>query len=416
MLEQHEEQLEMLSQSVQAEVTALLLDVVARLAEVAPELAASLTPTDPQPIWSKAFSNLQFEDENGVPLAKRGSGTRRLVLLSFFRATAEKGIEEDVPETGIYRRGVITAVEEPETALHADLQADIIAALQDVGELPHRQVLLTTHSSNLIRLIPAKSIRYITGEKFSCVCVSVQEDGDATNLLAELNKSLGVFTDHNVRCFVLIEGRNDVVGLKNLTRTLSLNSAHGVRSFASLEEAGLISFMPIGGGGNASLWASNLSPFRRDEVHIMDCERSGPTDSLKGEMTALIARADARRHVYVLARREMENYLTDGAILDVYSHIGGFAAVFAELHSSRGDWNFQDIPALCAETVHAVNSTSGVAWGDLSDSTRKDRESRAKKTLASAFSHASVAASLEVTQPDLMVSLRHITSLTEAGK
>ena len=352
VLEEHEAQLEALSQNVQKEVSDMLADVVERLSEVAPELAASLTPTDPQPVWSRAFSGLQFVDENGVPLSKRGSGTRRLVLLSFFRATAEKGIEADEEENGQYRRGVITAVEEPETALHADLQTDIVTALLDVGELPHRQVLLTTHSSNLIRLVPARSIRYITGQKFERVCVSVGEDGEAAGLLAELNKSLGIFTDHNVRCFILIEGRNDVVGLKHLTEAFAASPEHGIRSMSALEEEGLIAFMPIGGGGNASLWASNLSPFRRDEVHIMDSDKESENHPLKHEMTTLLGRADSKRHVYVLDRRELENYLTAEAIFAAYVEVGGFESRFVELRDSRGNWQYQDVPSLCAEVLH----------------------------------------------------------------
>ncbi|MFP3354321.1 hypothetical protein R0K04_23510, partial [Pseudoalteromonas sp. SIMBA_153] len=58
-------------------------------------------------------------------------------------------------------------------------------------------------------------------------------------------------------------------GLRKLTDTLAVADSK-ISAFAELELKGLISFMPIGGGGNASLWASNLSPFRRDEVHIMD--------------------------------------------------------------------------------------------------------------------------------------------------
>jgi putative ATP-dependent endonuclease of OLD family len=411
VLEEHQEQLEALSKTVQREVGELLADVVTRLGEVAPELAATLTATDPSPVWSKAFSGLQFIDENGVPLSKRGSGTRRLVLLSFFRATAEKGLDFDDDGDNHYRRGVITAVEEPETALHADLQTDIVAALQDVGDLPHRQVLLTTHSSNLIRLVPAQSIRYITGEKPSRICVSVGPDGDATELLAQLNKSLGIFTDHNVRCFILIEGRNDVVGLKNLTDAFALTPSYGVRSMASLEEDGVIAFMPIGGGGNASLWASNLSPFRRDEVHIMDSDRTSEGSGLKPEMKTLISRADKKRHVYVLDRRELENYLTDEAIVSEYSGTEGFQSLYVKLKQSRGDWDYQDVPSLCAEVVHSLDPSAVLAWDKLDLGKKKEKGSRAKKTLAKAFSHPSVARSIAEDGCDLFLALKKVSDL-----
>ncbi|MFP3397165.1 ATP-binding protein [Brevibacterium sp. SIMBA_078] len=414
VLDEYEDQLEVLSRTVQAEVKALLADVVDRLAEVAPDLAASLRPTDPRPSWNKAFGGLQFIDENDVPLSKRGSGTRRLVLLSFFRATAEKGLEANDENPEEYRRGVITAVEEPETALHADLQTDIISALQDVGELPHRQVLLTTHSANLIRLVQASSIRYITGDKFNRRCVQVEPDGDAIPLLTELNRSLGIFTDHNVRCFILVEGRNDVDGLRKLTDTLAVADSK-ISAFAELELKGLISFMPIGGGGNASLWASNLSPFRRDEVHIMDSDRLTAEHALKPEMVDLLKRADSRRHVFVLDRRELENYLTIESIISTYAD-EAFTAKFQELVDERGEWDYLDIPSLCAEAVHSVAASTNTPWEDLKPEVQKSKGNRAKKRLVLAFAHQSVSESLARAKPDLYNALLKASSRVRSGK
>jgi len=414
VLDEHEDQLELLSQTVQTQVTALLTDVVDRLAEVAPDLAASLRPTDPRPSWNKAFGGLQFVDENDVPLSKRGSGTRRLVLLSFFRATAEKGLETENDDAEEYRRGVITAVEEPETALHADLQTDIISALQDVGELPHRQVLLTTHSANLIRLVQAHSIRYITGDKFDRRCVQVEPDGDATQLLNELNRSLGIFTDHNVRCFILVEGRNDVDGLKRLTEALAAQDGK-VAAFSQLEIDGLISFMPIGGGGNASLWASNLSPFRRDEVHIMDSDRLAPGHPLKPEMAQLLARADGQRHVFVLDRRELENYLTVESIVDTYAD-EAFTVEFQRLVDEGDEWDYLDIPSLCAAAVHSTSNSTETPWADLKPDVQKSKGSKAKKRLVGAFAHQSVCESLLDAKPDLYEALLRASSRAQTNR
>lgn len=411
VLERHEAQLEALSLVVQAEVTQILTDVVARLEEVAPNLAASLTPTDPSPNWSKAFSGLQFIDENGIPLSKRGSGTRRLVLLSFFRATAERELDSVEIDTKQYRRGVITAVEEPETALHADLQTDIVSALQDVGDLPHRQVLLTTHSANLIRLVPASSIRYLKAVQSGRECVTVAQDGDSSELMSELNRSLGVFTDHNVRCFILIEGRNDVNGLKALSKALEDAGVVDVLSLPQLESDGLVCFMPIGGGGNASLWESNLSPFRRHEVHIMDSDRLDESYKLKPEMIALSARADDRRHVFVLDRRELENYLTAESILDAYVSTAGFPVAFEAAQSALGSWDYIDIPSLCAQVVHELNSVGGTPWDELELSAKKSKGSRAKKHLVGAFSHISVVESMRSESNDVLVALQRVSAI-----
>lgn len=412
VLSEHEKELEELSNKVRYEVEAMLGEVVERLHDVAPRLADSLAIQDPSPSWNKAFSGFQFVDGNNVPLAKRGSGTRRLVLLSFFRAAAERGIDDaDAASGASYHRGVITAVEEPETALHADLQTDIVSALQDVGDLPNRQILLTTHSANLIRLVSATSIRYLTGGDMEArECVMVTEDGSSARLISELNKSLGIFTDHNVRCFILVEGRNDIVALKTLSENCEDNGDNVIASLGRLEAEGRICFMPIGGGGSASLWESNLSPFRRHEVHIMDSDRKDGSSALKPEMTALLDRADLRRHVYVLDRREMENYLTDSAVFSAYSDVPGFEQWFSR-RCSGSEWDYLDLPEICAEGMHTLASDSKAPWVDL-DKSLKDRKSgKAKKRLNSAFSHSTVISVSDWAGSDLREALQKITRI-----
>lgn len=273
---------------------------------------------------------------------------------------------------------------------------------------------MTTHSANLIRLVQANSIRYITGEKFNRRCVQVGPDGDATQLLTELNRSLGIFTDHNVRCFILVEGRNDVDGLKQLTGALAALDSR-VSAFSQLELDGLISFMPIGGGGNASLWASNLSPFRRDEVHIMDSDRLTATHPLKREMVDLLARADGQRHVFVLDRRELENYLTIEAIVSTYED-DAFAAEFQRLVAEGGEWNYLDIPTLCAAAVHSTASSTSTPWDDLKPDVKKTKGSKAKKRLVAAFAHQSVSSSLVETKPDLYDALLKASSQAKTRK
>lgn len=417
VLERHQEQLTTLSQQIEKEIRELLDQVVTRLHEIEPSLAETLHPVATQPAWGKAYSGLQFVDQAGIPLSKRGSGTRRLVLLSFFRATAERDIRDlndGLPGDG-YHRGVITAVEEPETALHADLQADIVAAMQDIGDMPYRQVLLTTHSANLLRLVPARSIRYISTTEAGKSITMVEEDGDPTELLSKLNESLGIFTDHNVRCFVLVEGRNDVQGLKKLTAALSNSPGSGVRSFADLEKAGLIAFMPIGGGGNTSLWASNLSPFRRSEVYIMDSDRESAADELKPEMVDLQARADQQRNVHVLHRREMENYLTKEAIVAEYQDLATFNSELDELTSSE-DWDYLDIPMIVARAAHSANTSATTAWEDLTAKRILEKESRAKKRLAEAFGDPSVTAALISSNSDLLTALQTVSSACEESR
>ena len=69
------------------------------------DLAASLTPKfKKKPTLTWDFS---IEGDNEIPINKRGSGVRRLILLNFFRSEAERKVAHTSPS-------VIYAFEEPQ--------------------------------------------------------------------------------------------------------------------------------------------------------------------------------------------------------------------------------------------------------------------------------------------------------------
>lgn len=395
VLEQHEKQLGELTVQVEAQLERLLGDVVDKLADVDPSLAAQLSPASVKPDWSKAFGSLQFVDDLGVPLAKRGSGTRRLVLLSFFRAEVEIEQENTTEE---WRRGIMIAVEEPETALHPDMQEEVIEVLKDVSNLDRRQVLLTTHSSNLLRNVPIDAVRFAerVGQSTSW---HARRNEDTKSFLRRLASSMGTFTDHNVRCFLFVEGANDIGGIRALSAALHKLRPDSYPDVESLEKSGALCFIPIGGCGSAELWENRLHELHRSEIHILDSDRTSPTDPLSNSIARYEARYagdDSSAKVTVLDRRELENYLTKDAVLSIYSHRPGFTEEFdRKLEESTSDWNYLDVPRITASALGRQ--------GDKS----------VKKDLVSAFGHPSVAASLlkEETGVDLLEVLRSVNAL-----
>ena len=71
--------------ALEQEIQDSVLDVAERtldkLREMAPELANELTPRfKEKPKWTFNFT---LDGENGIPINKRGSGVRRLILLNF---------------------------------------------------------------------------------------------------------------------------------------------------------------------------------------------------------------------------------------------------------------------------------------------------------------------------------------------
>ena len=59
-----------------------------KLREMSPEVANSLNPVIPSASslkWSDVFKKVSISGDEGIPVNKRGSGVKRLILLNFFR-------------------------------------------------------------------------------------------------------------------------------------------------------------------------------------------------------------------------------------------------------------------------------------------------------------------------------------------
>lgn len=133
---------------------------VAKVAEMNPDLANDLHPALPEPKllkWPDVFKNISIAGESDIPLNKRGSGVRRLILLNFFRAEAERQLAAEETK----RDSIIYAIEEPETSQHYEHQQLLIKALLDISIRPNAQVVITTHSSEVVKSIGWDDIRIV---------------------------------------------------------------------------------------------------------------------------------------------------------------------------------------------------------------------------------------------------------------
>ncbi len=150
---------------VASEVEAKLNQVVGKtlekLNEMNPEIADSLTPVIPSPDslkWIDVFKSVSITGDEDIPINKRGSGVKRLILLNFFRAEAERRQNENnVPS-------IIYAIEEPETSQHPNHQRKLIEAFIELSQSDNTQILLTTHSPSIVRLLEFDHIKLIKNE------------------------------------------------------------------------------------------------------------------------------------------------------------------------------------------------------------------------------------------------------------
>jgi len=148
--------------------------------------------------WKDVYKGIGFNTDNDIPLNKRGSGMRRIVLLSSFLADVEKKTE---PENGIH---IIYAIEEPETSLHPDLQMKLIDALIELSERKSHQIFISTHSPALIRLFETSSIRYVEKNSEGKTKVSSFDDDVANKIV----KNLGLLPNIG-KVVICVEGTND---------------------------------------------------------------------------------------------------------------------------------------------------------------------------------------------------------------
>ena len=348
-----------IADKVKAEVQEIANRTVEKIREMNPELARQLTPRVSNKNWDTLFSVSLTGDED-IPINKRGSGTRRLVLLNFFRAKAET--EAEGKSTGL-----IYAIEEPETSQHPHNQLMLIRALEELAERPGCQVFLTTHTPMLARRFNQHSLRFITLENGKPVVRHGKDEGT----IKEIVTSLGVLPDHNIKVFFGVEGRNDINFLRIISKILH-DAGEDIPDLGQAEDAGHLVFVPLG-GSNLDLWVSRLEGFNRPEFYLFDRDTTPPKDpQYKAEADDINQRPNCK--AWHTNKRELENYIHKDLIANVYPDYAGTGA------------DFEDVPELFAQAVHEA-SDSEHTWEDVLNNPEKlgKKISNAKKRLCTDF-------------------------------
>ncbi|MFO0773027.1 MAG: AAA family ATPase, partial [Nitrospiraceae bacterium] len=332
---------------------------VEKIAEMNRDLARELKPRVTNKNWDSLFS-VSLTGDDDIPINKRGSGTRRLVLLNFFRAKAEKDAEGK-------GGNVIYAIEEPETSQHPHNQKLLVDAIKDLASNDGCQVFLTTHTPVLARSFRQSALRFVT-----------QRDGwpdihsgKDERTLSEITTSLGVLPDHSIKVFVGVEGRHDITFLKEISRILS-QAGESVPDLGKAEEDGSLVFVPLG-GSNLDLWVSRLKGFNRQEFYLMDRDTEPPVPAKYQEFATQLSQRE-NCTVWTTGKREIENYI----------HVDVIRAEYPE-YSGAGQ-PFEDVPELLAKAIHESSDTTQT-WADLRTNQEKFKRkvSNAKRRLCSHY-------------------------------
>ena len=346
-----EDELQRIKDAVRDKATEVATRTVEKLREMAPALAGQLSPHfKAEPKWDGLFK-LTLTGEGEIPLNKRGSGVRRLILLNFFRAEAERKQSESKSP------GIIYAIEEPEASQHPHNQRMIIEALADLAAQENCQVLITTHVPGLASLLPVYCLRYVSN-KDGVMSVTAGTDEVFKNIANEL----GVLPDNRVRVLVCVEGPNDIACLRHMSRVLHESDA----TIPDVSATPEIALLPLG-GSTLQQWVDNryLRHLNRPEVHLYDRDEAIPPKH-QGEVDTVNGRGDGS-FAALTGKRELENYLHPGAIADALCVTVNF-----------GDTD--DVPLIVARAVHEAAPDSK-PWADVDEETRDDKMRRVKRRL-----------------------------------
>ncbi|MCG7280849.1 ATP-binding protein [Chryseobacterium taklimakanense] len=157
-----------ISQRVSDRLTEVSTNTLLKLQEMNPEIASSLNPVIPQSAslkWADVYKNVSITGDESIPINKRGSGVKRLILINFFRAEAERRLNSTPQQSIIY------AIEEPETSQHTDHQRMLVRAFRGLSEANNTQVMLTTHSSVVVKGLDFSNLRLVCVDENQCKTV-----------------------------------------------------------------------------------------------------------------------------------------------------------------------------------------------------------------------------------------------------
>ena len=323
--------LEEVHEEVKTAITEIANETINKLQEMNPEIAQELKPIVPEPKWESVFKGITISSDEGIQLNKRGSGVRRLILLNFFRAEAEKKKEERNAPNIIY------AFEEPETSQHPDHQHKLIDAFLSLSEREDTQIILTTHSLGIAGLLPIENLRFLYKQDDK---VAVEYGSD--DILEKIAENLGVLPSvdkdkiDKLKLIVCVEGPTDVEFFKRLSKIIDDDLK------VDFENDQRIIIIPLG-GSTLKYWVDNhyLRKLGLPEIHIYDGDKkenerkAGQINSRSDDSTGFVTR-----------KREIENYVHPNIVKDIFSLNDEELTNLIDLSKTDwiADWDKIDVP------------------------------------------------------------------------
>ena len=286
-----ESQLQSVVEQIKIKAIELGRQTIEQIKKMDPEIAKTLDPNVKTKNWDTLFS-FSFSGDDGIPMNKRGSGVRRLILLNYFKAEAENHWDG---------KDIIYAIEEPETAQHPNYQVMLINALMEIAQNYNRQVMITTHSPEIAKMMNISDLLFLYKENN----VPLLEN-NTNSKISKIKNTLGIMP-YLTSLVVCVEGENDISFLTNIGKIPELKDIFDISQ---------ISIIPLI-GGNLHNWVDRhyLKKSNVREFHIYDRDlNSGKnTEQYKEDVEKINNRSNGSKAV-LTKKREMENYIS----LEIY--------------------------------------------------------------------------------------------------
>ena len=301
--ELYQSEINVIKDKIQKKVEEVAELALQKLNDIDPRLANQLNPVlKSKPVWKFEY---RIEDDKGVALNKRGSGTRRLVLLNFFRAQAEKKSAES-------KKGIIYAIEEPETSQHPDNQKLVINALSGLAQDLNRQVMVTTHSPELLKGIKdlhSEGVRFIQTD--STGVREIEVGNEALILSANALGILGIQMFGSAEKIVLVEGKKDCLFLEHTARVMKDNG----ELTKNLNDA-KVEILPVGGCPGVKDWI-DMNKHKKLGLKtfvLLDSDRidNSKIKTANETFIELLNSTEGIEKAFCTKKRESENYIKQG--------------------------------------------------------------------------------------------------------
>jgi putative ATP-dependent endonuclease of OLD family len=343
---------------VSEEYSGPLADISERIENALNERVARLTPVvrkylpgisavraDPRFDFSRglATSRLQLIGEDGRPISleKKGEGVKRQVTLAVYEWNSELLAERSYDDA----QPLLLAFDEPDSHLDYYCQRKIFRIIQSMVR-PRVQVLLCTHSLNLINRVPITQINHYSLDDNRCTQVASLESDDEETLnyfVDDIGRNMGLENSmmFHERCFLVVEGPSEMNALPLLFRLWHPDNV-------GLIDAGI---RLLNGENNAGArhFAKFLNDNGRNIVFMLDSDsRANPPNCLFTAESLERAGFDIECQAFFVGTREFEDAFGD----ELWTRVGNAAWPprdkpewssddFATLRSQKGKFSDQ---------------------------------------------------------------------------